>query len=143
MAAPSAAQHGHLHELVVLGRVEVGIQVTRFQAQCRVACDLAESLQLCLDLLPLEVFQLLQLLLFLGFFLQIVCVCVSWGDRVWVLSGAGDSPRHPHTHPLLAFPGFLSPLLPPFILAAHGGRDVPGEGLDLRVGRRRTPPQRG
>lgn len=67
---PSTWLHGwvwaegpHLHELVVLGGVEIILEVPLLKAQSLVACDLPQLLQFGQNLLPLQVLQLLKFLL--------------------------------------------------------------------------------
>lgn len=60
----------HLHELVVLLRIEVSVQVDLTEGELLISSQLLEPLQLLHDLASLQVLQLLQLLLFLLFLLK-------------------------------------------------------------------------
>lgn len=113
------------------GGVKVILEVLLLKAQGLIARDLPQPLQLGQNLLPLQILQLLELLLLPCFFLW----AAGQGERggMGSSSQAGDHPpaSHPDTHPLLPLSRLLPPLLPALILSAHRGCDVPRVGLDL------------
>lgn len=67
---PVCPSYTHLHELVVLLRIKVSLQVNLTEGELLVAGQLLEPLQLLHDLISLQVLQLLQLLTFLLFLLK-------------------------------------------------------------------------